>query len=84
MPSAEGQEASLFTDPRLLTLIHTDLEEIKKRKSTTNSRKVGISESKFSIAEQKQESKTIKTQYLNINNSADSKENDIPFSYQRN
>lgn len=36
---------SLFTDPKLLNLIHSDLEEIKKRKSVANSRKLGLSES---------------------------------------
>ena len=40
---------SLFTDPKLLNLIHSDLEDIKKRKSIANSRNLGISDSKFSL-----------------------------------
>ena len=56
---------SLFTDPKLLNLIHTDLEQIKKRKSTTNSRKLGISDSKFNL-EQRQQSKIMQTQQMNL------------------
>ncbi len=39
---SDNYEKSIFTDPQLLTLIHTDLEEIKKKKSVTNSRKNDI------------------------------------------
>lgn len=77
------QDSSLFTDPKLLNLIHTDLEEIKKRKETTNSRKLGVSESKFSL-EHKQESKNIQTQFINITNTDESKENEVPFTYLKN
>lgn len=41
----ENTEKSLFTDPKLLKLIHTDLEDIKKRKSIAGSRKIGPSDS---------------------------------------
>lgn len=36
-------ENSLFTDPKLLNLINSNLEEINKRKSVANSRKLGYS-----------------------------------------
>ena len=48
----------MFTDPKLLNLIHSDLEEIKKRKSVANSRNLGVSDSKYSL-EQRQDSKVI-------------------------
>jgi hypothetical protein len=56
-----SNENSLFTDPKLLNLINSNLEEINKRKSVANSRKLGYSDSSSKL--ERSDSKQIFTSY---------------------